>query len=251
MKQFVLCADDYAQNAAVSQGILELIEKKRISATSCLTNSPHWPTHASWLKPYQNSIDAGLHFNLTEGKPLSDLTSLTKNGYLPSIKKLLIYSHLGLLEQQEIVTELEQQLYCFTRHFDQLPDFIDGHLHVHHLPIVREALLAFYQRYFPNKTCYIRIASNGWRAFFSFNEKIKSFIITASGALTLKQRLQQLNIPHNNTFSGIYNFANAMHYSHYFKKFLTKIADNGLIMCHPGLVDDAATDPLYRSRHHE
>jgi hypothetical protein len=63
-------------------------------------------------------------------------------------------------------------------------------------------------------------AATGCRAFFSSNEKIKSFIITAGGALALKQRLQQLTIPHNNTFSGIYNFAQAANYSNFFKKFL-------------------------------
>lgn len=70
-KRIVLCADDYGQAPAISQGILNLLDKKRLSATSCIVNSPYWEAHSQWLTQFIQQADIGLHLNLTEGKPLS------------------------------------------------------------------------------------------------------------------------------------------------------------------------------------
>src|SRR5690349_9878789 len=70
-KTVILCADDYGQNAAISQAIIELIKKNRLSATSCMVTSPDWLTQAKQLNSFNNQLDIGLHFNLTEGNFLS------------------------------------------------------------------------------------------------------------------------------------------------------------------------------------
>ncbi len=67
MKSIILCADDYGQNASISQAIVELLKLKCLSAVSCMTTSPHWFSQASWLLPYKDYVDIGLHFNLTHG----------------------------------------------------------------------------------------------------------------------------------------------------------------------------------------
>ena len=72
MKHIILCADDYGQNFAISQAIVDLFEKKRLSATSCMVTSPDWPRYSSLLIPFRDHVDVGLHFNLSEGFPLSD-----------------------------------------------------------------------------------------------------------------------------------------------------------------------------------
>jgi len=40
--KLILCADDYAQSAGIDEAIIQLIEKKRLSAASCMTLSPRW-----------------------------------------------------------------------------------------------------------------------------------------------------------------------------------------------------------------
>ena len=156
MKHIILCADDYSQTLAISQGILELLQKKRLSATACMTNSPHWITHAAWLNPFINKADIGLHFNLSEGKPLTKALGLTHQGQFISLPKLLLKSQLRRLNQQSIIAELNAQLDQFIFAMGKLPDFLDGHQHIHHLPTIRDAVLSVYKQRFKSKNTYIR-----------------------------------------------------------------------------------------------
>ena len=70
-KQLILCADDFAQNEDISEGILSLMRTKRINATSCVVNSPCWPEQSEALHAFKSSHFIGLHLNLTMGQPLS------------------------------------------------------------------------------------------------------------------------------------------------------------------------------------
>src|SRR5258706_15719708 len=66
-----LCADDYGVAPGVSAGILRLAKAERLSAISCITNSPHWPEQAPHLRDLPKSGDIGFHPNPTEGAPFS------------------------------------------------------------------------------------------------------------------------------------------------------------------------------------
>lgn len=66
MKRIILCADDYGQNDVISQAILNLIKKKRLTAVSCMVAGVDWARHAAMLAKVQDQIDVGLHVNLTE-----------------------------------------------------------------------------------------------------------------------------------------------------------------------------------------
>jgi predicted glycoside hydrolase/deacetylase ChbG (UPF0249 family) len=61
----VLCADDYAAHASVSQGILDLARRGRLSATSVMVLSERWPQDASPLRELSDRIDVGLHLDFT------------------------------------------------------------------------------------------------------------------------------------------------------------------------------------------
>ena len=65
-----LCADDYAQNQAIDDGILSLLAEQRLSAVSCFSTAPRWRQQsAPALREVAaaGAADVGLHFNLTEG----------------------------------------------------------------------------------------------------------------------------------------------------------------------------------------
>lgn len=221
MKRLILCADDYAQDGLISKAILDLLENKKINAASCLVTSPYWPEHARWLLQFKNKADIGLHFDLIE---------FENNTLL----KLLVASHLHLINKKKIKQTLHYQLDLFEKHLGQSPDFIDDHQHIHHLPVIRDALIEVYKERLNKQRPYIRISSNGYlKSLKSF----KKFIITASGAMGLKKQLKQKQIPHNAYFSGIYNFRNAKNYKKLFPQFLKETKKNGIIMCHPGLSD--------------
>lgn len=221
MKRILLCADDYAQNSAISQAIIALAEQSRLSAVSCLVTMPDWPEQAAWLTPFFNHLDIGLHFNLTEGKLFFHPTL--------SLPQLLLRSQCRLLKINAIEHELNAQLDHFEKTLGKLPDFIDGHQHVHQFPIVRDALLNIYEKRLRQHQVYLRCTQSDLVL-----RDVKNIIIQFAGARAFKKLLQQKNIPHNTSFTGTYSFSNSTHYSTMFPEFLQKISDGGLIMCHPG-----------------
>ena len=233
----ILCADDYAYNQAASEGILELLKRRRLSAVSCMTNMPYWKIAAMPLKEFQNQVKIGLHFNLTEGP-----------GGI-SLKQLILCSFLHRLNKQEIIAVLRTQIEAFKAGIGRLPDFIDGHQHIHQFPIIREALLTLYQEYYPDKQAAIRISSNGYRN--DLKTSLKAFVIGLLGAQGLRKRLEKEGIPHNTAFSGIYSLSPSENYRRVFKGFLETIKPNSIIMCHPGAASTDKQDPIAQAREQE
>ncbi|MCD6038808.1 MAG: Carbohydrate deacetylase [Gammaproteobacteria bacterium] len=249
MKSITLCADDYGQNTAISQAILALLQEKRLSATSCMTNTPFWSTQAAWLKPLKEQADIGLHINLTQGYALSSAWIAREGTSFPSLFTLLKKSYLRQLDKTAVLGELHAQLDQFIRELGRMPDFIDGHQHVHQLPVIRDTLLTFYHERLRPHACYVRCLDNS-KTWLQIKEEayIKRVIIQLCGANTFKQQLVKNKIPHNASFSGIYNFAHASCYSKLFPSFLQQSRAGGLIMCHPGLENSHTTDEIAKSR---
>jgi predicted glycoside hydrolase/deacetylase ChbG (UPF0249 family) len=237
-RAIVLCADDFAFSVEISQAILSLVQQGRISAVSCMTMMPHWAALSRELLSHQATIDIGLHLDLTE----------CQRERLP---KLILHSHLRLLDQQRLAAIIQQQLDIFMEQMGRAPDFIDGHQHVHHLPVIREALLRVYSAYFPNKGPYVRVSSNRNTVLGDVAAFPKAPIIALTGALALRRRLAQSQIPHNRSFAGIYPFADSKNYRDYFQRFLLRIRSGGLIVCHPGFESEIHLDPLSASRFDE
>lgn len=236
MKSITLCADDYGQNSAISQAIIDLLKQKKLSATSCMTNMTQWLTHAAWLAPYKDQADLGIHLNLTEGSPISTEFKQAYGDSFPSLTTLLRKCFLRQMNSEIIYAELQAQLEQFTAGVGHLPHFIDGHQHIHHFPIIREALFKLYETRLRGADCYIRHVDDPyvWRRIFD-GAYIKRLIIQLSGAHAFKQQLIALNIPHNSSFSGIYDFYHQKDFATLFPKFLKESKQGGIIMCHPGL----------------
>ncbi|MCE3239229.1 MAG: chbG [Gammaproteobacteria bacterium] len=249
MKSIILCADDYGQTTAISQAIIALLREKRLSATSCITTIPLWREQSAWLFPFKNQIDIGLHFNLTQGAPLSPAFKAVYGDVFPSLPYLLMQSYLRQLDTSAIQSELHAQMDEFIAGVGCLPDFIDGHQHVHQFPMIRDIFLSVYESRLRQHNTYVRCVYDT-KAWFSINQKgySKRLLIQLCGARTFKQQLVRYNILHNTTFSGIYHFSQAIHYAELFPKFLQHSQTNGLIMCHPGLESLEKEDAIAVSR---
>ncbi|EKD73684.1 MAG: hypothetical protein ACD_45C00218G0001 [uncultured bacterium] len=250
MKTIILCADDYGQNQAISQAIIALLKKKHLSATSCMTTSVFWPVHAAWLGDFTDQADIGLHFNLTEGKPLSQAL-IQSHGFM-SLSKLLIRAYGRALDAVAIEAELHAQLDHFERAMGCLPAFIDGHQHVHQLPVIRQVFLKVYRARLRQHPIYVRCVYEQ-QAFLHVKNRYdcKNIIIQLLGAKACKKELVKQQIPHNSSFSGIYSFVDAIHYAHIFPLFLAKIKTEGMIMCHPGLANQTDPDVIAKARFYE
>lgn len=248
-KLLILCADDYGQNAAIDEGILLLATNERINAISCMVNSANWPHSAHQLEQVKQNCLIGLHINLTFGQALSLKWQQTYTSQFNSLSSLMRKVYLNDCAPHCIEAEILAQLAAFQQTTGKNPDFIDGHEHVHQLPLIRDILLRIYKQ--EKLIAFCRNTSNGWQDFFSLKSFPKQQAILLLGGFVWRQRLKQRQIAANTSFAGIYNFAKAKNYRYYFQHFLQKSSHGGLIMCHPGKYSNDATDPLSPFRHLE
>ncbi|MBX3709623.1 MAG: ChbG/HpnK family deacetylase [Gammaproteobacteria bacterium] len=246
-KHIVLCADDYGQAPAISQGIIQLIQMGRISATSCMVNTDDWPTHANWLSPYTHQIDIGLHFNCTEGKALSREYVNFHGEHFQPLSRVLRNAFLRKLNKAALVAECHAQIDAFQKVMSFLPDYIDGHQHVHQFPVIREAVIQVYKQRLRSKNAYIRSVNERVKIKDIFSN-FKKIIILAAGSKALTRLLRKNNIPYNLSFAGIYPFQQYSQYPQLFRIFIRQINREGIIMCHPGLNSPDAQDPIAKAR---
>ncbi|QEY52777.1 ChbG/HpnK family deacetylase [Legionella longbeachae] len=226
LKTVALCADDFGLNSEVSEGILKLVHKKRLSAVSCMTNMPDFVAYGQHLLSLKNQVKIGLHFNLTEGNliahPLRKCLRLSE---------LLIKSHMHSLKLSFIAQEFLAQLEQFTKTMQRLPDFIDGHQHVHQFPVIRDVILDLYEQRLKDNGIAIRSV---WPSINLPQYQLKAKVLRLTGGKALAQQLIKFNIPHNRYFSGIYDFSEHVDYRSLFRKWLCSAKEDTLIMCHPG-----------------
>nr|CAH8822790.1 unnamed protein product [Trichobilharzia regenti] len=117
-------------NGAVARHLLSVLDYQRKQLSALF----------SYLM--KNNLIPGLHFNLTEGKPLK---------YKRSVQSLLDHrdcflgkygfrEHLlsSAVDMNEVELELESQLQAFKQLFGTVPSHLDGHQHIHVLPAEAE-----------------------------------------------------------------------------------------------------------------
>lgn len=247
--RITLCADDYGLAPGVSAAIRHLIALGRLQATGCMTGSPHWPQAAQSLKPLDGMADIGLHITLTDQSPIGPMPKLAPDGKLPSLGKLLKLSLTGKLDRDEISAEINRQVDSFQAAFGRLPDFLDGHHHVHQLPGIGEVVI---------ETWKTRLGGHVWvRSCLEPSLGILTRRISPLRALVIanlgrvfRRRLEQAAIPHNRSFRGVYDFSGKVPFDQLFRRFTADPGPDCLMMVHPGLVDEAlcAVDSLTGQR---
>jgi hypothetical protein len=80
---------------------------------------------------------------------------------------------------------------------------------------------------------------------------VKKVLVHVMGAKALKRLLQKHEIPHNQSFSGMYSFSKAAQYEKVFPLFLADIGEGGIVMCHPGMPASQPGDPIATARYLE
>lgn len=249
--QFALCADDYAIAPGVSRGIREAMEAGAITATSVMTNMPHWPAGAPALRALAGRADIGVHLNLTAGRPLGPMPLLAPTGCLPPLGRIFGLAGRGRLPLTEVAAEIDRQLDAFVAQFGLPPDHVDGHQHVHVIAPIRRLLFA-------------ALRSRGWTPWIRNSGdrpwRIAGRRLAAGKALVVAALAQGLasgataaGLRTNDGFAGYSGFEDREDVSHLFASFLAAPGRRHLVMCHPGHVDDElkALDPVLASREQE
>ncbi|MEZ0287625.1 MAG: ChbG/HpnK family deacetylase [Methylophilus sp.] len=249
MTSVIICADDFAQSAAIDDAIIDLIQRGVLTATSCMTLSPAWAESATQLTPeIRAKADIGLHLDFTQFSQSLRL----------SHPLLVLRSLFGLLDQQAIRINIQHQFNAFEQATGTAPDYVDGHLHVHQLPMIRNALLAeMQQRYgkLPSfERPWLRISSPPAGSGF------KARIIHWLGANALQTAALQAGFKVSPCLLGVYDFnGDAAAYQAHWVTWASQLKQcpaptkNRLppvLMCHPAKPSDQIddSDPIAKAR---
>jgi predicted glycoside hydrolase/deacetylase ChbG (UPF0249 family) len=250
-RQIWLCADDYGISPGVNRGIRELIERGRLNATSVMVVAP--AIGRDEVEALQSAAKRsarcaiGLHATLTA--PFRPLTMhfrpLNGDMFLP-FAKMLRAGQLHRLDPEMIRAELAMQIVTFRELFGRAPDFVDGHQHVQLYPQVREGFLAAVSDKAPG--AWVRQARRNQplgRLLSSPKALFLDFLSTQ-----FRRQASRAGIAFNPAFAGAYNYARKPDYAALMARFLDGLPEHGVVMCHPGFVDDIliGLDPLTEVR---
>jgi predicted glycoside hydrolase/deacetylase ChbG (UPF0249 family) len=249
-----LCADDYGISPGVNQGIRELIERGRLNATSVMVVGP--AIGRDEIARLQDAVATnphcaiGLHATLTA--PFHPVTMhykpLRGEQFLPLAHKLR-GSLLRRFDPEMIRAELAAQIATFTTLFGRPPAYVDGHQHVQVFPQVRDAFLAAAKAGAPG--AWVRQSGRVHKLSQRLDQPKALLLDTLSAGF--RKRATRAGVSFNPGFAGAYDFAKASDFGALMTGFLHGLPDGGLVMCHPGHVDDLliSLDPFTDQRARE
>jgi len=225
-----LCADDFGQSRGISAGIDGLVRAGRLGAVSCLSSSPRWREAAPLAQAWPAHVDVGLHFNLSQGAPMSGALRARWPRF-PSLPRLIVQAHLRLLPRAALARELRAQIDAFVAAIGRPPAFIDGHQHVHHLPAVRDLVLDAVSRIEPPPA--VRNTGRVLGPGFA----LKRWLIAHTGGAALRRELRRRHLRHSPALVGAYDFVDPA-YRALMQGWLRALpAEGALLFCHPGQPD--------------
>jgi predicted glycoside hydrolase/deacetylase ChbG (UPF0249 family) len=234
-----LCADDYGMSPGVNRAIRELIENKRLNATSVMVVGA--AIDRAEIDGLMQAVAAnpncaiGLHATLTA--PFAPLTMHFKpldGGQFLPLGRLLRASLMRRLDPEIVYAELLAQIAAFKQLFARAPDYIDGHQHVQLFPQIRDAFLAAVREAAPN--AWVRQCGRSLPLTQRFDSPKALLLDTLSA--TFRQKAAREGIAFNPGFAGAYDMVRGRDFSDAMKEFLAGLPDRGLVMCHPGFVDE-------------
>ncbi|HEX2655458.1 MAG TPA: ChbG/HpnK family deacetylase [Xanthobacteraceae bacterium] len=254
LRRIWLCADDYGVSPAVSGAIYDLIERDRLNATSVMVVAPSFSradaSSLSKLNADKKRAAIGLHVTLTgRFRPLTKSFKPSTDHLFPDLQYLLRSALLRQLDRDCIAAEIRAQLDAFASSFGRAPDFVDGHQHVHIFPQIRDVFVQEVKRAAPQ--AWVRQCGRAVSLARRIGDP-KGLLLDLFSS-TFRRRAREFNIVTNPAFAGTYSFVAGVDFAVNFPRFLQGIPDGGLIMCHPGKVDDELRrlDPLTDLREQE
>jgi chitin disaccharide deacetylase len=249
-----LCADDYGLSPGVNRAICDLIGRGRLNATSVMVVGPaigHDDVSALTTAAAKSPRCAiGLHATLTAPfRPLTMHFQPIDGGMFLRFPKLLRAGLLRRLDPEIIHAELMVQLAAFNELFGRSPDFVDGHQHVQLFPQVRDAFLTAVKEAAPG--AWVRQGGRHQPLMQRLGTPKAMFLDILSAQF--RARASRANIAFNPAFAGAYDFSRQPDFGALMRQFLDGMPEGGLVMCHPGFVDDTlvSLDPLTGQRERE
>ena len=254
MRRIWLCADDYGISPGVNKGIRELIELGRLNATSVMVVGPAIGRDEIALlnDAVAKNPDCAIGLHATLTAPFHPVTMhyrpLRGEQFLPLAHKLR-GSLLRRFDPEMIRAEIAAQIATFVTLFGRPPAYVDGHQHVQIFPQVRDAFLAAVKAGAPD--AWVRQSGRIQKLSQRLDQPKALLLDTLSSSF--RKRATHAGVAFNPGFAGAYDFAGAPDFGALMAGFLQGLPDGGLIMCHPGYVDDVliSLDPFTDQRARE
>ncbi len=221
LRTFVLNADDFAMDPGVDAAILELADRGIVTSASALVLSPNWPGAGKDLAAA--AVSRGLHLDFTSPFVTRDFTE-------GSITAIVTRAYSGLLGRRQIRDLIERQLSLYEDAIGTPPEFVDGHQHVHQLPLIRGQLLDCLRQRYGDGVRGIRLRScrpRKWRG-------LEAFLVAATGGYALERLAAKAGCQMNTDFAGVYSFSLKSDLKRLWRSWLETVSGpSPLIMCHP------------------
>ena len=242
-----IALDDYGLSHGINEAALRLVDAGRLQATGAMVGAPAWRAGVAALRRLDaHGIDIGLHLDLSE-HPLPP--------HKPwALRSLIARSLLHLLDDGALRAQIAAQLDAFEDALGHAPAFVDGHQHVHQLPVVRDVLLAELAQRYPRHRPWLRATrALPWRsAGIGAANAFKAATIQSLGARAFVRSARRLGFARNRRLLGVYGFdGDAAHYLGLLRAWLRAAQDGDLLMCHAGLAaahGAARPDPIATAR---
>jgi predicted glycoside hydrolase/deacetylase ChbG (UPF0249 family) len=254
LRRIWLCADDYGLAEGVNRAIRDLISRGRLNATSVMVVGP--AIGRAEVAALQEAAKAsprcaiGLHTTLTAPfRPLTMHFRPLNGGLFLPFPNLLRSGVLRRLDADLIEDEVLAQVAAFKELFGRAPDFVDGHQHAQLFPQVRDGFLRAVKEAAPG--AWVR--QGGRRRPIAKRLGAPKALVLDVLSAQFRKRCADAGIVFNPAFAGAYDFSKAPDFGTLMAEFLEGLPDDGLVMCHPGFVDETlqGLDPLTTQREAE
>ncbi|SFO77988.1 Predicted glycoside hydrolase or deacetylase ChbG, UPF0249 family [Variovorax sp. PDC80] len=231
-QRLCICADDFGMSPGINAAVLDLIARGNLSATGCLVLREAWPRGLPALRRVDAArVDVGLHLDLTPPR--------TPRAGEPGLGPLILRCYTRSAPRRHLRQTIAEQLARFEDGLGRAPAFVDGHRHVHQLPMVRELLLEELSRRYTAAPPWLRNTRPGATA-------LKPRVIHALGGRALVHEAARRSIPTSRGLLGVYDFAGGVTgYRRRLLAWLSAARSGDVLMCHPALAEDTGTP------HHE
>jgi predicted glycoside hydrolase/deacetylase ChbG (UPF0249 family) len=221
----------------------------RVHAIACLVGgkawAAPWPARLRRLGPER--VDVGLHLDLTE-LPL-------RPGSRRTLPWLIASCLLRRLDPRAVRAEIRAQLDRFEQLLGREPAFVDGHQHVHQLPVVRTELLDELASRYGSDLPWLRCThaaviarrstARGWGAW------LKPCGIELLGSRALSLLARSKGMAQNRRLLGVYDFQGGPErYRGLLADWIATAGDADLLVCHPS-ARVRGGDPLIDARRAE
>lgn len=150
MKYLIVNADDFGMTPGINQAVIDGHTRGIITSATIMANMPAFDEAVNLARMHPG-LGVGLHFNLTQGAPLthpSGIESLLNSAGLfhGTSTALARKALLGRLKKEDVIVELRSQIEKVLGAGLRLTH-IDSHKHAHALPLVSQAIIETIPQY--------------------------------------------------------------------------------------------------------